>query len=155
MRFVIPVAALALLAAPAIAQTTTAPATTAPSTTAPATTAPAAAPTATTAAPATPAAPAAAAPATPAAPKKMVGHHQTLQQRFDAANTTHDGQLTKDQATAAKWSYVTKNFTAMDAGKKGYVTVDEIRAYAKAKHAAHVKPAAPATAPAAAAPSNS
>jgi len=136
MRFVISAAALALLAMPALAQTTTTPAAPAPTTTAPATTPPAAA------APATPA-PAAAAPA-PAAPKKMVGHRQTLQQHFDAANTTSDGHLTKDQATAAKWSYVTKNFTAMDADKKGYITIDDIRAFAKAHHAVHHK-AAPAT----------
>ena len=142
MRFLIPAAALALLAIPALAQTTTAPIASTPL--APAgTTAPAAA------APAAPAAPAVAAPSAPAAPKKAVGHRQTLQQHFDAANTTHDGQLTKDQATAGKWSYVTKNFTAIDKAKKGYVTVDDIHAFAKARHAAKKKaPAAPAAAPA-------
>ena len=143
MRFVLPVAALALLAVPALAQTTTAPAATAPATTAPA--APA------TTAPAAPATAESATPA-PAAPKKMAGHHTTLAQRFAAANTTHDGHLTKDQATAAKWSYVTKNFTAIDSGKKGYVTADDIHAYAKTTHAMHKKPATPAAAPA---PTNS
>jgi hypothetical protein len=77
------------------------------------------------------------APAAPKTPRKR----QTLQQRFDAANTTHDGHLTLDQATAAKWTYIVKHFTAIDAGKKGYVTVADIRAYAKAMHTAkHMTP---------------
>jgi hypothetical protein len=154
MRFVISAAALALLAVPALAQTTTAPIASTPLTTPPAATAPAPAPaTAAPAAPA-PAGAATAAPAAPAAPKKLVGHRQTLQQHFEAANAAHDGHLTKDQATAAKWSYVTRNFAAMDSAKKGYVTLDDIHAYAKAHHVAHVKPAAPA-APAAAPATNS
>ncbi len=132
MRFLIPAAVLALLAVQAQAQTTT---TTPDTTTPPAAGAPAATP----------------APApTTAAPKKMGSHRMTLQQRFDAANVSHDGQLTKDQATAAKWSYVTKNFTAMDKDKKGYVTMDDIHAFAQARHAAR-KPA-PAAAPATPAP---
>jgi hypothetical protein len=146
MRFVLPVAALALLAVPALAQTTTAPVATAPATTAPASPAPA------TPAPVTTGSTTPAAPAAPAAPKKLAGHHTTLAQRFAAANTTHDGHLTKDQATAAKWTYVTKNFSAIDSGKKGYVTADDIHAYAKTTHAMHKKPAAPAAAPA---PTNS
>jgi hypothetical protein len=148
MRFLIPAAALALLALPTFAQQTTT--TPAPGTT---TTPPATAP-ATTPGTTTPAAPSAAAPTTPATPKKTVGHRQTLQQRFEAANTTHDGQLTKDQAVAAKWAYVSKNFAAIDSAKKGYVTVDDIRAYAAAQRAAHPKPATPATPPAASPPTN-
>jgi hypothetical protein len=130
MRFVVQAVALVLLAAPALAQTTTTPAP-----------APAAAPPAMTVAPPEPSAPAAAA---PAAPKRHVGHRQTLAQHFAAANATSDGHLTKDQAVAAKWSYVTKHFAAMDTSSKGYVTVDDIRAYAHAQHAVHRKPAAPA-----------
>ena len=118
MRFIIPAAVLMLFAVQAQAQTTTAPATAPAATTAPATTAPAA--------------------STPA-PKK---HGQTLQQRFDAANTSHDGHLTKDQATAAKWGYVTGHFSSMDKDHKGYVTVDDIRGYAKARRAAKKAPAA-------------
>ncbi len=135
MRFLISATALTLLAAPAFAQTTTAPAAAA------AAPAPVAAPL--TAAPAQTAAPAA-----PAAPKKMVGHRQTLKQHFEAANTTHDGHLTKDQATAAKWSYVTKNFDAIDTAKAGYVTSDEISAFAKAHHVAAKKKTTPVAAPA-------
>lgn len=101
-------------------------------------------------------APAAAAPAPATAPahtamtKKAKHHHRrTLQQHFDAANTTHDGHLTKDQAAAANWSYVVNHFAAMDKDKKGYVTVQDIHAYAKSRHAAHHK-----AAPAAAQPKN-
>ena len=122
-RFVPAAAALALVAFQAQAQTT-------PDTTpAPAT---ATAPSTTTA---------------PAAPiKKPVSHRMTLQQRFDAANTAHDGHLTKDQATAANWSYVAGNFAAMDKDKKGFVTIADIRAYARARRAERQK-ATPATAP--------
>jgi transposase len=132
MRRLIPAAAAALLLvawqAQAQTQTQTAPATTGQ----PAVTAPAA--------PST---------ATPA--PKPASHHRTLQQRFDAANTTHDGHLTKDQATAANWPFVANNFAAIDKDKKGYVTVKDIRAYAKARRAAHQtqKPAPATTQPAA------
>ncbi len=153
MRFALPAAALLLFAVQASAQTT-APITSAPLTApAPATPAPAAAPAPASAAPAS-AAPAAAAPATtPKATAKK--HSQTLQQRFDAANTTHDGHLTKDQATAAKWGYVTSSFSKIDKDHKGYVTVEDIRGYAKTKHATKTKTKAPAAAaPAAPATNN-
>ncbi|MBN9508673.1 MAG: EF-hand domain-containing protein [Alphaproteobacteria bacterium] len=115
MRVVLPLATALLLSVPALAQTTT-----------------------TTPAPAT-SAPATAAPSTSTAPTttmKKHAHRQTLQQRFDAANTTHDGKLTKDQAAAANWPYVVNNFAAIDKDKRGYVTTDDIRAYARARHAA-------------------
>ena len=141
MRFLIPAAALALLAAPALAQTTTVPATPAPAAPAPVTTEPASPP-------------AAAAPTTPPVKHAVTHHRRTLQQRFDAANTTHDGHLTRDQAAAAKWSYVIRHFAAMDTAKKGYVTMAEISAYAKAQRAKYhhhkttTATPAPATAPA-------
>ncbi len=74
-------------------------------------------------------------------------HRQTLQQRFDAANTSHDGHLTKDQAAAANWPYVVNNFAGIDKAHKGYVTVSDIHAFAKARHAARQK-TPPAAAPA-------
>jgi hypothetical protein len=118
MRFIVPAAvALALLSFQAQAQSSGA--------------APAAGQAPTAVAPATSAAPAT--PSTATAKKK---HHQTLQQRFDAANAAHDGHLTKDQAAAAKWPYVVNNFVGIDKDRKGYVTVDEIRAYAHAHHKA-------------------
>jgi hypothetical protein len=123
MRFIIPAAALALLAFQAQAQTTT----------------PTPAPAATTTAPA--------APAPVVKPKHM--HRQTLQQRFEAANATKDGHLTKDQAETAKWTYVTRHFAAIDKDSKGFVTVDDIHAYAASTRHAHHHVTAPATAPAA------
>ena len=93
-------------------------------------------------------APAAAAPAQTApatTPMKAKKHRQTLQQRFDAANSTHDGHLTKDQAAAANWPYVTNNFATIDKDRKGYVTVQDIHAFAKARHAAAHHKATPAS----------
>jgi hypothetical protein len=80
--------------------------------------------------------------------KKSTVHRMTLQQHFDKVNTAHDGHLTKDQATAGKWGYVSRNFDAMDKDKKGYVTMDDIHAYARAHHAMKKAPATPAAAPA-------
>lgn len=67
------------------------------------------------------------------------GHHhhrRPLKARFAEANTTHDGHLTLAQAQAANWRYVVKNFQAIDKDNKGYVTVEDIHAYAKARRAA-------------------
>lgn len=117
MRFVIPALALSLAAVPALAQTTTAPAT-----------------------PAAPAeaAPAAAAPAAPSSKSAKATHtRRSFQQRFDAANTTHDGHLTKEQAQAAHMTSTVKNWDAIDKDKKGYVTMDDMKAYAASQRAAH------------------
>ena len=90
-------------------------------------------------APATPATPAPKAVAKPKAPAL------TVEQRFEKANTSHDGKLTKAQAVAAKWTNVTRDFVAMDKDKKGYVTIDDVKV-ASAKKPAVKKPVpAPAT----------
>ena len=88
-----------------------------------------------TAAPA-PAAPTSAAPAAPAvvtpapAPvKPKLVRKARFAKRFDAANVTHDGKLTLEQATSAKMTGVVKNFDAIDADKKGYITKPDITAY--------------------------
>ncbi len=60
-----------------------------------------------------------------------------MQQRFDAANTTHDGKLTLDQAKAANMTSVVNSFDKIDSGSKGYVTMDDIRAANRARRAAH------------------
>jgi len=55
-------------------------------------------------------------------------HPGALAQRFAAANITHDGRLTREQA----WSgmpVVARDFDAIDIQHKGYVTLPEIRAY--------------------------
>ena len=80
------------------------------------------------------------------APRAAAHRRMTMQQRFDAANTSKDGKLTLDQAKAANYRRVANNFDAIDTGKKGYVTVEDIRAYGRAQRAAHrataAKPAA-------------
>lgn len=60
---------------------------------------------------------------------------RTLQVRFDEANTTHDGHLTLEQARS-KMPSVARDFAAIDTDHRGYVTVDEIKAHARAKRAA-------------------
>jgi hypothetical protein len=81
--------------------------------------------------------PAVSTPATPAittaAPKPHRTHH-TLQERFDTANTTHDGHLTLEQARA-KMPSVARDFDAIDTDHKGFVTLDQIKAHSKAVRA--------------------
>lgn len=62
--------------------------------------------------------------------------HMTAQQRFEQANTAHDGRLTLAQAKAG-YKSVARHFAAIDQDKKGYVTEDDIRAYNKAQRALH------------------
>jgi hypothetical protein len=52
-----------------------------------------------------------------------------LSQRFAAANVTHDGRLTREQA-AAGMPLVAQDFDAIDLDRKGYVTLPEVRAFA-------------------------
>ncbi len=123
MRLVLPLAAFALLAVPAVAQTM-------PSTPAPAP------------------APSAAATSPDAAANHGHARHGylTLDKRFQMANTTHDGHLTLDQARSAEVMHmVAGNFDAIDKDHKGYVTEDDIRAWYKARRAAHRHAAEDAT----------
>jgi hypothetical protein len=57
---------------------------------------------------------------------------RTFQERFDTANTTHDGHLTLEQARAGHMVAITRDFAAIDTTQKGYVTVDEIKAHRRA-----------------------
>jgi hypothetical protein len=54
--------------------------------------------------------------------------------KFNAANTTHDGHLTLAQAQAAGLTRIVQNFTQIDTGNKGYVTLDDLQAWHKAHH---------------------
>lgn len=65
-------------------------------------------------------------PTTPAPRVRM-----TSEQRFQAANTTRDGKLTRDQAKEG-YKSIARNFDAIDATGKGFVTLDDIRAWRKA-----------------------
>ena len=59
-----------------------------------------------------------------------------MEERFTAANTTHDGKLTLDQATAGHLRAVARDFAMIDKSKKGYVTLDEIKAHQSEQRAA-------------------
>ncbi|MDE2362598.1 MAG: EF-hand domain-containing protein [Hyphomicrobiales bacterium] len=50
-----------------------------------------------------------------------------VQKRFAAADKDHDGSLTLAEAKAGM-PRVAKNFDMIDRGKKGYVTLDDIKA---------------------------
>ncbi len=63
------------------------------------------------------------------APGPAIPAEPRLERRFAQANVTRDGMLTYQQAQAAGWHVVVRNFAAIDAGRKGYVTLDDIRAW--------------------------
>lgn len=73
--------------------------------------------------------------ATPAAPlPKVVTPSRvrlTMEQRFDLANTSRDGRLTLDQAKTG-YKTVARNFELIDTSGKGFVTLEDIRAWRKA-----------------------
>ena len=110
MRLILPLAALVLMVAPAVAQTTT------PSSVVP----PVAPQTATQKA------------AVQKAATPPASHRVSLDARFTKANITHDGHLTLAQAKTG-YPTVAKHFTDIDATKKGFVTEDDIRAWEKAE----------------------
>lgn len=64
-------------------------------------------------------------------------HHgrRTADQHFADANTTHDGKLTLDQAKSGYKSLV-KSFPEIDANHRGYVTLDDIKAWKEARKSA-------------------
>ena len=74
------------------------------------------------------------------APQAMAGSPrmermmQQLQERFAAANTTHDGKLTLAQAQTGM-PMVAKHFDQIDTQKNGYVTLPQIEAFMR-EHAA-------------------
>ena len=85
-----------------------------------------------------PAGPAPSAASAPAAKAHAASkpHRMTWEQRFAAANTTHDGHLTMQQAEAG-YSTVARHFHEIDTGKKGYVTEEDITDWHKRVRAMH------------------
>ncbi len=63
------------------------------------------------------------------------GPHMNMRQRFEAANVTHDGRLTREQAEAAGLRGILRNFDQIDMDRKGYVTLQDLRAFAQARRA--------------------
>lgn len=62
----------------------------------------------------------------------------SVETHFAAANTTHDGHLTRAQAEQSSWTRVVKRFDEIDTDHKGWISVDQIHAYNKA-HRKHRK----------------
>ena len=63
-----------------------------------------------------------------------VRHASSVETHFAAANTTHDGRLTKVQAEQSDWSRVAKHFDEIDTDRKGWITVEQIHAFNKSHH---------------------
>lgn len=61
---------------------------------------------------------------------------ESFRAKFAAANTTHDGHLTRAQAEAGHMPMIAKYFDAMDSDHKGYVTLKDIQAFRQAHRAA-------------------
>jgi hypothetical protein len=84
--------------------------------------------------------------APPPAPPPAAEHGPTMREKFAAANTTHDGHLTREQAQAGGMKMVAKYFDAIDVNHRGYVTLQDIRAFSQARRAERQGPP-PADAP--------
>lgn len=81
-------------------------------------------------------APAASAPPAAAPAASPTHTRRTFEERFTAANSTHDGKLTLDQAKAGRLRAVARDFAIIDKSKRGYVTLDEIKAHQAEQRAA-------------------
>lgn len=71
----------------------------------------------------------------------LVRHSGSVEAHFDAANTTHDGHLTRMQVDQSDWKRVSKHFDEIDTDHKGWISVDQIHAFNKS-HRKHKKDAA-------------
>jgi hypothetical protein len=69
------------------------------------------------------------------------GNAQTFRQQFNAANTTHDGHLTLQQAQAGHLPQIAKNFDAIDTNHNGYVTAEDIRKFREQRQTAQSRAA--------------
>jgi hypothetical protein len=64
------------------------------------------------------------------------GQVRAFVERFRTANTTHDGKLTRQQAEAANMTGIVRAFPEIDAQHKGFITLEDIRAFAEKRRAA-------------------
>jgi hypothetical protein len=77
------------------------------------------------------------APPPPGAPPGGPAHHhdhdgammQKWHDKFSAANTTHDGRLTMQQAQTANMRPIVEHFSAIDLKHRGFVTFNDIMAW--------------------------
>jgi hypothetical protein len=79
----------------------------------------------------------------PAPPPPQGRAHMSGRDRFAAANVTHDGRLTVEQAQQAGWNAVVHHFQEIDRDHKGYVTMQDIHEWHAARKAAKHPPAPP------------
>ncbi len=82
-------------------------------------------------------------PGAEAPPPRPAHAHLTGKARFEAANLTHDGRLTIEQAQQAGWKGVARHFQDIDRDHKGYVTLQDIHEWHLAHKAAKRQAANP------------
>ena len=70
------------------------------------------------------------------APPPGQGGRMSPRDRFAAANVTRDGRLTREQAGQARWMPIARHFDEIDTDHKGYVTMQDIREWSRARRAA-------------------
>ena len=73
-----------------------------------------------------------------ASPVTPIKHSSGVEAHFAAANTTHDGHLTKVQAEQSDWTRVAKHFDEIDADHRGWISVEQIHAFNRT-HRGHRK----------------
>jgi hypothetical protein len=84
------------------------------------------------------------APPAPASATDAPARHITVRERFAMANTTHDGKLTPDQAKAG-FPAMARLFDVIDRDHKGFITMDDIKAYYDARRARQAAATQPVT----------
>lgn len=69
------------------------------------------------------------------------GHagRRSAEQRFEEANTSHDGHLTEAQAHEAHMRGVATHFAEIDSHHRGYITFEEIRSWRAERRAEREK----------------
>ena len=53
----------------------------------------------------------------------------TLDRNFDAADTNHDGLLSKDEAKAGHVPFIVRNFDSIDTQHRGQVSKDDVHEF--------------------------
>ena len=71
------------------------------------------------------------------------GARQNFRARFEEANTTHDGRLTLEQAQAARLTPLVRHFGEIDAGNKGYITMQDVRTWRESRRQGQGAPPPP------------
>lgn len=72
----------------------------------------------------------------PASPSVVQVRHVvgSVEAHFAAANTTHDGRLTRQQVEQADWPRVAKHFSEIDTDNKGWISAEQIHAFNRSHH---------------------